>query len=320
MTRPFQFTRLASGLLAVAIGAALAAEGGSPITTEPVARVLLASLFFLAGGRALLADAQLAAALGARRERPAGVAGGSRTVFLPLGVILLTLGIWQGLVAVAARGWPLLWLGIATVLIAVSYSRGPSLRDRGLGEVTSFFLFGPLPVLAGFLAASGRFSWAPVAASLPLGLLATACFLAAASEPTLGEAGRYPGSRHGWSAAFSRKALERVFLVLIAGSYAWVCFGAVRGFYPLAAVAVLITIPWAARAFAGLRQVPAGHAGHLEHPGFSEHGQVSEPTQDSERAAPPGRVADRAVTAYLAFAAVLLGALLLHVAIGTRAI
>jgi 1,4-dihydroxy-2-naphthoate octaprenyltransferase len=296
LTRPFQFTRLASGLLAVAIGAALAAEGGSPITTEPVARVLLASLFFVAGGRALLADAQIATAFGARVERPVPGTGVHRTVFLPLGVVLLILGVWQGLAAVEARGWPLLWLGMATVLIAVAYSRGPALRDRGLGEVTSFFLFGPLPVLAGFHAASGRLSGAAVAASLPLGLLATACFVAAAREPELGEAGGPAETRRGWTADFSRRGLERVFLVLIAASYAWVCFGAVRGFYPLYALAVLITIPWSARAFAALRRAPAADAASF------------------------GRAADGAVTAYLTFAAVLLGALLLHVATGSRAI
>ena len=290
MIRPFRVTRLLSGLLAVAIGAALAALG-SPIAVEPVARVLLATLFLVAGGRALLADAQASSALDARRERGGPVAARPRTAFLPLAVLFLALGAWQGFAAVQARGWPLLWLGSATVLLAVAFSRGPSLRERGLGEVASFLLFGPLPVLAGFVAASGRFSWVAVAGALPLGLLATACFVAATCGEPVGRDRR----RRGWAAAFPRPALERAFLVLIALSYAWVCYGAARGFYPVSALAVLVTIPWGARAYAALRHPP----------GAAEEGHP---------------VADHAVAAYLAFAGVLFAALVLHLTMGARAV
>lgn len=276
------------GLLAVAIGAALAAAG-TPIAVEPVAQVLLASLLLLAGGRALRADARLSRPPGEGGRRATSAEAWTGTAFLPLGILLLALGVWQGFAAVEARGWPLFWLGIATGLLAAAYARGPALREHGLGEVTSFFLFGPLPVLAGFVAATGRFSWLAVAGSLPLGLLATGCFVAAAGDAREG------GPARGWAATFSRRALERVFLVLVAVAYAWICYGAVRRFYPALVLAVLVTIPWAARAYAALRHAAPRDGGHR-------------------------MAADAAIAAYLAFAAVLLAALLAHLAMGAPAV
>ncbi|MEL7563855.1 MAG: 1,4-dihydroxy-2-naphthoate polyprenyltransferase [Dehalobacterium sp.] len=98
---------------------------------------------------------------------PRQVMMGMWTVFA-LAFVIGTYLIWVG-------GWPILTIGVLSIIFAIAYTGGPfPLGYHGLGEVFVFIFFGPVAVCgtyyvqAGFLAASAW--WA----SLPIGLLITA--------------------------------------------------------------------------------------------------------------------------------------------------
>lgn len=288
---PFQLAHLLAAPLAVLVGAATALGEPSWISYGLVARVAAAALLVQAGSQGLLAHARQPSG---RLAPPRGTVDpvANPLWWAPAGAALLALGAWIGLAAVQARGWPMFWVGGAAVATGLAYSRGPALRDRGLGEPVSFLLFGPLPVLAGSLAAGGSLSSLALAASIPLGLLGTVAALAASRRDLERDRARQATS---WATEFSPRAAERLFLALVATAYAWVALGALRGLFPWAALAVLLTVPWAGSALAAFR---AGRDG----------GPVCQ------------AAVQRAVALYLVFSAIYLAAWLLAVRLWPAAV
>lgn len=73
------------------------------------------------------------------------------------------------------RGWPVLALGGAGILLAVLYVAGPAYGyiGYGLGEVGIFFAFGPLPVVGSYFVQAGVMDGPGWLAALPVGLYAT---------------------------------------------------------------------------------------------------------------------------------------------------
>jgi len=90
-------------------------------------------------------------------------------------IIGLGLGVY---ITIAGRPWALL-LGALGALLAFFYTGPPiKYKYRGLGEVGVFLAWGPLMALGAYYVASGTFSWEPVIASIPLGILVSAVLLA----------------------------------------------------------------------------------------------------------------------------------------------
>lgn len=241
--------------------------GAATVLGEPtwisyglVARVALAAGLLQAGSRALAHGGALA------QGRNPGPPGGRVPLEL-VGAGLVALGLWAGVAAVEARGWPLFWVGAAALLAALAYAKGPALRDRALGEPVAFLLFGPLPVLAGSLAAAGELSTVALAASLPLGFLATACALATSRRDLERDRARRVRS---WATVFSPLAADRLFLLLLAAAYAWVPAGVLRGTLPWPTLLAFLALPWAGSAFVAFRaaagEVPAGKSSAGETP------------------------------------------------------
>jgi 1,4-dihydroxy-2-naphthoate octaprenyltransferase len=83
-----------------------------------------------------------------------------------------------GLYLVSAGGWPIVAIGIASILCGVAYTGGPyPLGWNGLGDLFVFVFFGPVAV-AGTVWV--QLHWLPPAvwyASLPVGALATAVLI-----------------------------------------------------------------------------------------------------------------------------------------------
>ena len=72
-------------------------------------------------------------------------------------------------------GWPVLALGLASVLAGYFYTASPfSLAYRGLGEVVVFVFMGPVIVLGAYYVQVEHWSWDAFLASLPIGLLVAA--------------------------------------------------------------------------------------------------------------------------------------------------
>jgi 1,4-dihydroxy-2-naphthoate octaprenyltransferase len=91
------------------------------------------------------------------------------------GILAFTVAATLGLVLIAAGGWPVALAGGAAIAAGVAYTAGPwPLAYHGLGEVFVFLFFGPVGVCGTELVQAGRISPAALAASLPVGLMASA--------------------------------------------------------------------------------------------------------------------------------------------------
>ena len=72
-------------------------------------------------------------------------------------------------------GWPVLALGVASVLAGYFYTASPfSLAYRGLGEVVVFVFMGPVIVMGAYYVQVEHFAWEAFIASVPIGLLVAA--------------------------------------------------------------------------------------------------------------------------------------------------
>jgi 1,4-dihydroxy-2-naphthoate polyprenyltransferase len=117
----------------------------------------------------------------AANVNPTQFSGGSRVVHYGLislrGITLLSAGFYAvgiaiGLVLCATRGWGLLWLGVAGVLLSVFYTAPPlKFVHRGLGEVIVALGFGPIMTLGAYYVQAKGYDWEPFLASLPVGIL-----------------------------------------------------------------------------------------------------------------------------------------------------
>ena len=77
------------------------------------------------------------------------------------------------------QGLPVMVFSVLGVLFGIFYTAGPiKLKYRTLGEVSVFLAFGPLMVGGAFYAITGQFSWNPLLASTPIGLLIALVLLA----------------------------------------------------------------------------------------------------------------------------------------------
>jgi 1,4-dihydroxy-2-naphthoate octaprenyltransferase len=97
-----------------------------------------------------------------------------RSVFRAM-VLVLTAAILVGVYLVAVAGWPIVWIGLASVACAVLYTGGPfPLAYHGLGDVFVFVFFGLIAV-GGTYYVQGL-TWPPDAllAGTALGALSTA--------------------------------------------------------------------------------------------------------------------------------------------------
>jgi 1,4-dihydroxy-2-naphthoate polyprenyltransferase len=117
----------------------------------------------------------------AANVNPTQFSGGSRVVLygllslrelalLSFGFYAVGIGIGVGLAA--ARGWDLLWVGVAGALVSVFYTAPPlKLVHRGLGDIAVFLGFGPIMVLGAYFVQAREYDLEPLLASIPVGIL-----------------------------------------------------------------------------------------------------------------------------------------------------
>lgn len=89
--------------------------------------------------------------------------------------IIFGLAAVLGLYLVFLRGWVVVWIGLAAILAAITYTGGPfPFGYYGLGDLFVFVFFGPAAVVGTYFVQTGSVSAAAWWMSLPIGLLVTA--------------------------------------------------------------------------------------------------------------------------------------------------
>jgi 1,4-dihydroxy-2-naphthoate octaprenyltransferase len=146
-----------------------------------------------------------------------------------------------GLVLVAFRGWPLLLIGAFGLVMGWGYTAPPlQYKYRALGLPLVFLLMGPLMVLGGYYAVTGRWSWAAAVASVPIGLLVTA-ILHGNEWRDIGEDAR-AGIRT-ISISAGRSAAHWIYVVLLTGAYISLALGVAFGWLPRLSLLAVLSMP-----------------------------------------------------------------------------
>jgi 1,4-dihydroxy-2-naphthoate polyprenyltransferase len=160
-------------------------------------------------------------------------------------VALFALGSLLGLWLVAVAGWPVLALGVLSVLAAYAYTGGPApLGYIGLGDLVVFVFMGPVIVLGAYYVQARAISTTAVWASVPMAALVTAILVVNNLRDV--EDDRRKGKRT--LATFIGPAATQVeYVLLIAAAYASIVVGVGLRSLPPAALLTLLTLAPAAQ-------------------------------------------------------------------------
>lgn len=90
-------------------------------------------------------------------------------------VVVVALAVLDGLYLVRVGGWPILAVGLASLVAAVLYTGGPfPFGYHGLGDLFVFVFFGLVAVAGTYFVQAGAFSVEVLAVAAPVGALITA--------------------------------------------------------------------------------------------------------------------------------------------------
>jgi 1,4-dihydroxy-2-naphthoate octaprenyltransferase len=161
------------------VGTAAAFHHERQIRVGPFLGALLASILIQIGTN-LANDyfdyrkgADTAARLGPIRVTQAGLIAPGTVLHATL--LAFALAGLLGVYLVYEGGWPILVIGVLSILAGMAYTGGPfPLGYHGLGDVFVFAFFGVLAVTGSAYLQSGTVEMTALAASLPVGMLVTA--------------------------------------------------------------------------------------------------------------------------------------------------
>ncbi len=177
-TRPKTLT---AALVPVLVGTAAAFHDGV-MQPLPALAALLGALFIQVGTN-LTNDyfdfkrgADTAQRLGPPRVTQQGWVSPGTVLAAALGSF--GLAVLVGLYLVAVGGWPIVAIGVASVLSGYAYTGGPyPLAYHGLGDVFVFVFFGPVAVVGTYYVQSGTVGILPAVASVAVGLVGTSLLI-----------------------------------------------------------------------------------------------------------------------------------------------
>lgn len=211
---------LPAALVPVVVGSALALQDGR-FRPLPALAALLAALLIQVGTNFAndLFDwekgADSATRLGPTRVTsagllsPAAVRGGMLVAF---GLAALV-----GLYLIAIGGWPILLIGVASILSGIAYTGGPfPLGYNGLGDLFVFLFFGFVAVMGSYYVQALAVTPLSLLVSLPVGALATAILVV--NNVRDAETDRLAGKRT-LAVLLGRNAARAEYLLLLALAY-----------------------------------------------------------------------------------------------------
>ena len=165
----------------------------------------------------------------------------STILYLSLGLYALTFLAATYLSTVA--GSAIFLITSAGVVGSVLYTADPVvLKARGAGEATVFVMWGLLIPLGSYMVQTSTFSWAPVLATIPIGMLVALVLLANNIRDI-----EYDGSVSNRTIAvrLGERASARLYGWLLASSYVFVGLEILAGFVSVWSLIVFVTLPGA---------------------------------------------------------------------------
>jgi 1,4-dihydroxy-2-naphthoate octaprenyltransferase len=141
--------------------------------------------------------------------------------------------------AITVGPWAII-LGVAGILLAYFYVAPPlrlDYRGKGLGELSIFLSFGPIPVLGSFYVQTGQLSLVALATSVPLGVLTTTILL---NHDMIFYDVYVQGRKFSLTAVIGRRNTAFVSLGPTAFAYAFTIYLAVARVVPAYSLAALI--------------------------------------------------------------------------------
>jgi 1,4-dihydroxy-2-naphthoate octaprenyltransferase len=164
---------------------------------------------------------------------------------------VFAIGAAIGIAITAIVGWPVLALGVASVIGGFFYTAPPfKLAYRALGEVTSFAFMGVIIVMGAAYVQIEAFTWKAFLASLPVALL-TAAILHANNLRDI-EGDRAHGKRT-IASLTGRPLADYELVALVLGAFALAVGLPVAQQAPLTVLIALAALPLALRLLATLR-------------------------------------------------------------------
>jgi 1,4-dihydroxy-2-naphthoate octaprenyltransferase len=242
--RPISFT---AAVIPVLVGTALVAD--QAFRPGLFALALVGSLA-LQGGTNMINDYydHLLGADSADSLGPSGVI--QRGILDPRSVLIagfvaIGAGVAIGLVITVLVGWPVLVLGVASVLAAFFYTAPPvKLAYRALGELTTFMFMGVIIVMGAAYVQIEAFTWTAFAASLPVGLLTAAILHANNLRDIEGDRAH---AKHTLASLVGRPWADYEFIALVLGAFAFAIVLPATGAAPLTTFIALLALPAAMR-------------------------------------------------------------------------
>ena len=147
----------------------------------------------------------------------------------------------MGIVLTAARGLPIVALGIIGLVGGYTYTAPPFQYKFGpIGIPIVFFLMGPLMVIGSYYAVSGQFDARAVAASIPVGLL-VAAILHGNEWRDISEDARAGAAT--FSVRAGRDAAHWLYVALVVGAYLALSAGVVLGLLPTWTLLAMLSLP-----------------------------------------------------------------------------
>lgn len=158
---------------------------------------------------------------------------------------LITLGIAvaAGIYLLIEVGLPVLYLMLAGSFIVLFYTAPPvKLNYRGLGETMLFFAFGPMIVFGSYFVLTGKFSWEPIFASIPLGIFTMNVGIV---SNTFDYEDDVKSGKKCIPVRFGQRTAVRIIIIGTVVAYLSLIAGVLLNFLPVWSLITLLTIPLA---------------------------------------------------------------------------
>ncbi len=237
---------LPASLVPVLVGSAVAGHRGA--FESSIAALALLAAVLLQIGTNLLNDygdhvrgADGEDRIGPSRASQSGAVD-PRRVALVGGAALLGAALVGGFLIVRG-GWPVVWIGLGSLIAAVAYTAGPfPLAYNGLGEVFVFAFFGPVAVLGTEYLQAGDVSGAGVVSSVSIGALAAAILLVNNIRDVDGDA---RAGKRTIVVRLGRDAGRKLYETALVAGFGAPLIGWMMGALPATALLSLLAVPLA---------------------------------------------------------------------------